>query len=161
MTTKTTKLDILDEYIQPLTELAPMAMKAFGSRATDSTAHDASAKYTALLVEYTDKGGSLLMLAEALKVTYPALRRRVMTATIAPLPRSTRSKKDDYAHTTLAKHLQTIKLTCPTKEYHDTIRRAYDDGFSLNKLARFMGLKSAYPLYYGLNKSRLREGGAL
>ena len=155
------KLDVLDEYIKPLSELAPIAMKAFGSRATDSTAHDASAKYTALLVEFTDKGGSLLMLADALGVTYPALRRRVMTANIAPLPRSTRSKKDDYAHDLLAKHLQTVKLASPTKEYHDTIRRAYDDGFSLNKLARFMGLKSAYPLYYGLNKSRMRSDGTV
>jgi hypothetical protein len=159
MTTKTIKRDLLEEYLEQMAPLAPIAMKAFGSRATDSTTHDVSAKYTALLVEYTDKGGSLLMLAEALNVTYPALRRRVMTAKIAPLPRSTRTKRDDYAHILLAKDLQMVKLASPTQEYHDTLRRAYDDGFSLNKLAHFMGLKSAYPLYYGLNKSRMREEG--
>ena len=157
MTTKVVKVDLLNEYIDEFRALAPTAMKAFGSRATDSVVHDTSAKYTALLVEYTDKGGSLLMLADALNVTYPALRRRVMTATVAPLPRSTRTKRDDASHLLIADYLKTVKLSSPTKEYHDTIRRAYDEGYSLNKVARFMGLKSAYPLYYGLNKSRLRE----
>lgn len=161
MTTKTTKKELLDEYLDQMAPLAPIAMKAFGSRATDSDAHSASAKYTALLVEFTDKGGSLLMLAEALGVTYPALRRRVMTAKIAPLPRSTRSTAVNTEYIGAQEVLTKIKATHNTALYHDTIKEYYDKGLSLNKLAKFMGLKSAYPLYYGLNKSRMRQDGAL
>lgn len=158
MTTKTEKVDLLNEYAKTLKALKPQAEKAFGSRATDSAAHEASRAYTSLLKEYADKGGSLLMLADALDVTYPALRRRVMTADIAPLERV--SQKAPATEQQYAFAVQTLTPLRETKgnteEYHDALLSFYNEGISINRLAKELGLKSAYPLYYGINKARLR-----
>lgn len=156
MTTKARKQELLSRYIDRFKAMTPYAQKAFGSRATESIEHDISRTYTDLLVEYTNAGGSLLMLSEAIDVTYPALRRRVMTASVKPLPRSTRSKAPAYQYVTAAERLNTLKKVS-TIAYHDGIKEYYDKGLSLNKLATYMGLKAAYPLYYGLNNARMRQ----
>lgn len=156
MTTKIEKTEILNRYIAEARALAPEAKKAFGSRATASHNHEVSKQFTTLMVKYAEEGGSLIQMAEALKMTYPALRRRVMTADVTPLPRSTRSKAPAYEYTRAAAHLNTLKKVS-TISYHDAIKEEYDRGLSLNKLATYMGLKSAYPLYYGLNNARMRQ----
>lgn len=158
MTTKAQKLELLDEYFTHIAPLKAKAEKAFGSRATDSDNHEVSKQYTDLLVEYTDKGGSLLLLAEALEVTYPALRRRVATANVAPLTRHTRSKANTKQYNEAVEIIQPLRNSKNTVAYHDAIKVAYDKGLSINKLASYLGLKSAYPLYYGLNKARMRSG---
>jgi hypothetical protein len=157
MTTKAKKTELLNEFLPKLQPLVEEATKAFGSRATESHAHDISRMYTELLVEFDAKGGSLLQMATALGTSYPALRRRVMTSAVAPLARSKKSKatQDDYAEAVL--YIKEAK-THGTTVYHHAIKNLYDRGISLNKLAKAMGLGSAYPLYYGLNKVRLNEG---
>lgn len=156
MTTKIEKTEILNRYVAEARALAPEAQKAFGSRATASHNHKVSKEFTTLMVKYVEEGGSLIKMAEALNMTYPALRRRVMTANVTPLPRSTRSKAPAYEYTRAASHLNTLKKVS-TISYHDAIKEEYDRGLSLNKLATYMGLKSAYPLYYGLNNARMRQ----
>lgn len=158
MTTKDQKKELLTTYFSDIAACKYLATQAFGSRATDSAEHDASREYTRLLSEYADKGGSLLKMAEALGVTYPSLRRRVMTSVIEPLPRSKRSTATAVQYEKAVKDIQAAKLR-GVEAYHDTIHDLYKSGISINRLATELGLKSAYPLYYGLNKSRMREQG--
>lgn len=156
MASKQRKMELLDEYYSKIAPLRQYAEKAYGSRATESVVHDISHAYTALLVEYADKGGSVPKMAEALDVTYAALRRRIMTASIKPLPRAGRTKAthDQYVAASIFVRNERLK---GTEAYHDAIKKVYEDGIGLNKFAAYMGLKAAYPLYYGLNKSRMRS----
>lgn len=156
MTTKQKKLELLNEYLPQVRQLQPYAEKAVGSRATSSIIHDISHGYTTLLVEYANKGGSIPMMAKALNVTYAALRRRVMTAPITPLPRAGRTKATHQQYLQAATLLRQQRAL-GTEAYHDAIKKVYEEGVGLNKLATYLGLKSAYPLYYGLNKSRMRS----
>lgn len=157
MTTKDQKKELLTTYFSAIAAHKYLATQAFGSRATESAEHDASREYTRLLTEYAKKGGSLLKMAEALGVTYPSLRRRVMTSVIEPLPRSKRSKATTEQYAEAVKQIEIAK-TYGVEEYHDTIYSLYKSGIALNRLATELGLKSAYPLYYGLNKARMRAG---
>ena len=156
MATKEQKIALVNKFERDAKALTQVAQKAYGSRATESYAHDVSRAFTELLVRYTNEGGSLIMLGERIGMTYPALRRRVMTADVAPLPRSTRSTAEASEYPPVAERLNMIKKVS-TFAYHSAIKEAYDKGLSLNKLATYMGLKSAYPLYYGLNKVRMRD----
>ncbi len=156
MPTKEEKQALANKFARDAKALTQVAQKAYGSRATDSYAHDVSRAFTELLVRYVNEGGSLIMLGERIGMTYPALRRRVMTADVAPLPRSTRSKAEPHEYPPVAERLNKIKKVS-TYAYHSAIKEAYDKGLSLNKLATYMGLKSAYPLYYGLNNARMRK----
>ena len=83
---------LVSEYAPRLKELLPLARKAYGCRSTISPQHDASREYTRLLVEYYNKGGSLIAISEAVGVTYAGVRRRVTTVDIAPSTKRTRSK---------------------------------------------------------------------
>ena len=159
MATKTEKVELLHKYLPQLKELKPQAEQAFGSRDTESKAHDASRNYTQLLKEYAQEGGSLLMMAEALEVTYPALRRRVMTADIKALGRRRRSSA------TAEQYAFAVGVLTPLREaqgsadaYHDALLRFYNEGLSMKQLALALGLKAEYPLYYGLTKARGRAG---
>jgi len=155
-TLKQQKLELLDEYYALLAPLAHDAGLAVGSRATDTDVHDSSRKFTTILTEYATKGGSLNMMADSLNLTYSALRRRVMTSELTPLPRSTKSTAPLYMYEAASLMLASERQK-GSKQYHVAIKRCYDSGLSLNKLARYVGLTSAYPLYYGLNKARLAE----
>jgi transposase-like protein len=44
-----------------------------------------------------------------------------------------------------------------TNEYHDQLAREYSDGISLSSLARELGISSAAPLYYGVQRSIQRK----
>jgi hypothetical protein len=156
---KVEKLELLDTHFAIIAPLKFQAGKAFGSRDTASANHTISREYTIALKDYADMGGSLLLLAEALEVTYPALRRRVMTAVIPALPGRGRSKASAAQYALATKTLTKLRKTKKTTQYHDAIKKFYDEGLSVTRMARELGLKSAYPLYYGLNKARLREKG--
>ena len=60
---------LVQKYTEQLTKLLPLARKAYGARTTESPAHEASRKYTELLIEYSNEGGSLVRLAKELGVT--------------------------------------------------------------------------------------------
>lgn len=154
MTNKQEKLQLLSDYYPSIAKHKYLATKAYGSRSTESAAHDASREYTRLLAEYAEKGGSLLKMAEALEVAYPSLRRRVMTAGIPPLERHKKSVATKEQYVEAIAYLADAK-THGTAVYHSAIFNLYNKGISLNRLAKEMGLKSAYPLYYGLNKMRM------
>lgn len=150
------KDELLNEYAELMEPLLPLAKKAYGSRATASPQHDASREYTRLLVEFYSKGGSLLQLAEQLKVTYAGIRRRIITAEIPAQPKGKTSKATDSMIAIRAEDLKTIQATGDTEKYHEAIYHIYEvEKISLAKIAKAMGLSSANPLYYAVAKIKI------
>lgn len=149
-------INLVEDYAEKIEPLLELAKRAYGSRSTLSPQHDASRAYTALLVEYYAKGGSLLELASKLKVTYAGLRRRIITAELPASKKRTRSKATPDDVTTTATALKALQQTGDTEEYHNAVYQAYEiEGISLGKLAKAMGLSSSNPLYYAVSKARI------
>jgi hypothetical protein len=148
---------LVEHYAPLLKELLPLARKAYGSRNTKSPQHDASREYTRLLVEYYSKGGSLIAIANAVGVTYAGVRRRVTTVTIAPSTKRVRSKATPEQ---LAEAIERVKVAKEksVEEYHEALRHEYEDnGISLTKIAKGLGLSSSNPLYYGVARTKLKK----
>lgn len=148
---------LVEHYAPLLKELLPLARKAYGSRNTKSPQHDASREYTRLLVEYYSKGGSLIAISTAVGVTYAGVRRRVTTVNIAPATKRVRSKATPEQ---LAEAIERIKIAKDksVEEYHESLRHEYEDnGISLTKIAKGLGLSSSNPLYYGVARTKLKK----
>ena len=151
-------INLVEEYAEKIEPLLELAKKAYGSRSTVSPQHDASRQYTALLVEYYSKGGSLLDLASKLKVTYAGIRRRIITAELPSTKKRTRSKATPIDIANAATILKTLQATGHTEQYHNAVYQAYEvQGISLGKLAKAMGLSSSNPLYYAVSKARIAK----
>lgn len=148
--------DLVAEYAAKIEPILPLAKKAYGSRDQDTPQHEASREYTRLLTEFYDKGGSLPQLAKKLDVAYAGVRRRVVMkdVSVSKVKPRVRAKSEDlndaYARVKAAKALT-------VDEYHDQLAREYEAGVSLASLARMMGLSSAAPLYYGVQRSLQRR----
>jgi hypothetical protein len=152
------QLTLTYEYAPQMRPLLPLAKRAFGARDTVSPAHEASREYTRLLVEFTEKGGSLLHLAKELGVQYSGMRRRVMASPLPDLTRGAPSRtisEDVYDEAVAI--IQAAKDRTP-KDYHLALKKAYDEGLSLYRIAQRLGMSSANPLYFGVNRVRLNEG---
>lgn len=152
----TTDPKLLAEYAAAIKPHIELAKKAYGSRDTQSPQHDASREYTRLLCEYYEKGGSLLEMAEALEVTYAGLRRRVTTASLKPSSKRPRKKFPQEVYDAAVKEILEAKAES-TEAYHLAITKHYDAGLSLARIAETMGLSSAYPCYYAVNRGRLAQ----
>lgn len=151
------KDEIFEQYAEAMEPLIPLAKRAFGSRDIISPQHDASREYTRLLKEFYNGGGSLLKLADRLGVNYAGLNRRVKTADLKPSSGRARKKftDEEYAHAVV--EVNTAKET-GVEEYHSCLLKIYDSGMSLARIAKDMGLSSANPLWYGVNKLRMERG---
>jgi transposase-like protein len=147
-----------EEYAELMEVYLPLARKAYGSRATKSPQHTASRRYTELLVEFYSKGGSLLKLAERLGVTYAGIRRRILTDEIPAAPKGKKSRSTAEEVTQAAVRVKYAQATEGSTAYHNQIRQEYEvNKISLAKLAKELGLSSANPLYYALNRSRIES----
>jgi len=154
------KDEMIAEYAPALAELLPLARRAYGSRNTKSPQHDASRKYTKLLVEFYAKGGSLLQLASSLGVTYAGLRRRVLTDQIPAAEKNKRSKAEQPEIDAAVARIRVAKHKGKNK-YHEQIIHEYEvNGVSLQKIAKGLGLSSANPLYYAVSRMRVQSLGA-
>lgn len=150
------KDELVEHYAPLLKDLLPLARKAYGSRNTVSPQHDASREYTRLLVEYYNKGGSLIAIAEAVGVTYAGVRRRVTTANIAPSSKRVRSRATQEDVMAAVERIKQAKLL-GVDQYHEALRHEYEDnGISLTKIAKGLGLSSANPLYYGVARTKIK-----
>jgi hypothetical protein len=147
---------LVDEYKAKIDPILPMAKKAYGARTQNTPAHIASREYTQLLTEFYNRGGSLPALAIALDVAYAGIRRRiimqdVMVSKVKPrMKPKTENIEDSITRIRDAKPGTAI-------EYHDAIAKEYEDGVSLAAIARGLGLSSAAPLYYGVQRSLQRR----
>ena len=154
-----TKSDELTlKYARKLEPLLELAKKAYGLRGQNTPAHKASAKYTELVKEYYEKGGSLVALAEQLGVAYSGLRRRVFTSNVAPATRMPRSKATEET-TQKALSLIVKAKESSTEKYHAEIHKAYYAGVSLAHIAKGLGLSSSAPLYYAVQRHEIRKQG--
>lgn len=150
------ELDLISEYAPRMEELLPLAKRAYGSRTQASEAHDASREYTRLLVEFSEKGGNLSALAKHLGVAYAGVRRRVIMqktdlSSIRPEGRAPREAIPPAAARVRIAKEQGVN------EYHDQLLKEYRSGISLAGLAKVLGLSSAAPLYYGVQRAVQRE----
>jgi hypothetical protein len=151
---------LTEQYRALIEPLLPLAKKAYGSRAQNTPAHEASREYTRLLIEFQSKGGSLPSLAKALNVAYPGLRRRVImeTVSISDIKPKRRAHRSELP--AAIERVKTAKETGAT-EYHRQLAIEYQNGFSLQDLAKGLGLKSATPLYYGAQRALQRTNSWL
>jgi hypothetical protein len=149
--------NLVEEYAPKLAELLPLARKAYGSRDTKSPQHDASREYTRLLVEFYNKGGSLIDISKALGVTYAGVRRRVTTYDIPTGNKRIRSKATQQQVAEAVERVKEAKLK-GVEEYHECLRHEYEDnGISLTKIAKGLGLSSSNPLYYGVARTKMKK----
>lgn len=159
--TQTTKgykvnTNLVEEYKIQIEPLLPLAKRAYGSRTQDTPAHKASREYTRLLTEFYNRGGSLPALSQALCVAYAGVRRRVVMqdVTVSNIKPRIKPKTEGIEDS-----INRIKIAKPgtVDEYHDAITFEYEAGVSLAAIARGMGLSSAAPLYYGVQRSLQRR----
>lgn len=148
---------LLEKYKAKLEPLVPLATKAYGSRSNDTPAHRASRKYTELLVEYYEQGGSLVAMANELGVVYAGLRRRVTTADAPVREAKPRSRFEPEQLDAAVERIKAAKAK-GTEEYHAQLAKEYDKGVSLAKVATALGLSSSNPLYYGVQRAHSRRG---
>ena len=147
---------LLDTYAKKIKPILPLAKKAFGSRAHTTPAHNASRQYTQLLVEYYSKGGSLVAMANELDVAYAGIRRRILTADQEILPSRKRSTLTDAQVQKGIERIKKAKEKSP-EAYHAALAAEYDKGISLAKVADALGISSSQPLYWGIQRARVRE----
>lgn len=151
---------LVETYSKKIKPILPLAKKAFGSRTHMTPEHKASREYTKLLVEYYNKGGSLVALANELGVTYAGLRRRVLTADIPAQPSRKKSAMTDSQTQKGIEKIKKAKEKSPDA-YHDALASEYDKGISLAKVAEALGISSSQPLYWGVHRAKLREQSPL
>lgn len=146
-------VDLVEEYKSLIEPLLPLAKRAYGSRFQNTPAHQASKEYTRLLCEFYEKGGSLADLARALKVAYPGVRRRVVMENVSISTIKPRRKADKKQVPLAVERIKNARQTGGVPAYHNQIAEEYKNGFSLQDLAKGLGLSSAAPLYYGAQRS--------
>lgn len=147
---------LVEEYRDKIEPLLPLATKAYGSREQKTPAHDASREYTRLLAEYQARGGSLPQLAKALHVAYAGIRRRVVMrdVSVSSVKPRMRGKSEDL--NAAAARVRAAKAVS-VDAYHDQLAAEFENGASLGGLARMLGVSSAAPLYYGVQRSLQRR----
>jgi hypothetical protein len=149
--------ELVEEYAVKIEPILPIAKKAYGSRNQDTPAHDASREYTRLLTEFHSKGGSLPLLAKRLHVAYAGVRRRVVMDNIQVSLVKPQIRVKDQDVRSAALRVNKAKSQ-DVDSYHDQLANEYKSGISLSNLAKEMGLSSAAPLYYGVQRSLQRNG---
>lgn len=150
------KTALAEEYAEKVRPYVPLAKRAYGRRTLSSPAHYASREYTRLLVEYYEKGGSLTELSKRIDASYPGLRRRVLMSDVSvdEVKPPIKTKNKDIA--SAAERLRNAKKV-GVETYHDQLAFEYATGISLSRLSKELGLSSAAPLYYGVQRSILRK----
>jgi hypothetical protein len=148
--------ELVEEYKSKIEPLLTLAKKAYGSRNQTTPAHIASREYTRLLTEFYNKGGSLPVLSKELNVAYAGIRRRIMMqhVVVSSVKPKSKSKTEN-----IEESINRIKAakSGTAEEYHNSIAHEYESGVSLAAIARGMGLSSAAPLYYGVQRSLQRR----
>lgn len=144
---------LVEQYKALIEPLFPLAKRAYGSRNQNTPAHTASKEYTRLLCEFYALGGSLPELAKAINVAYPGIRRRVVMESVSVSEIKPKRKANKSELPAAIERVKNAKQVGGVAVYHDQIAEEYKNGFSLQDLAKGLGLSSAAPLYYGAQRS--------
>jgi hypothetical protein len=145
--------ELVEQYKSLIEPLFPLAKRAYGSRKQNTPAHQASREYTRLLCEFYGLGGSLPELAKAINVAYPGIRRRVVMESVSISEIKPRKKANRSELPAAIERVKSAKQIGGVEAYHDQLAEEYKNGFSLQDLAKGLGLSSAAPLYYGAQRS--------
>jgi len=148
--------ELIEEYVAKIEPILPMAKKAYGARNQNTPAHDASREYTRLLKEFHIRGGSLPKLAKRLDVAYAGVRRRVVMSEVVVSSIRPKDRVKDQDIKAAANRVRIAKQGS-VDQYHDQLADEYKSGISLSNLAKELGLSSAAPLYYGVQRSIQRH----
>lgn len=148
--------ELVEEYAVKIEPILGIAKKAYGSRNQNTPAHNASREYTRLLTEFYSKGGSLPLLAKRLNVAYAGVRRRVVMNNISVSTVKPKARLKEQDVRSAAERVRVAKAK-DVDFYHDQLAKEYMDGISLSNLAKELGLSSAAPLYYGVQRSIQRN----
>jgi hypothetical protein len=148
--------ELVETYAQKIQPILKDAKKAYGARNQDTPEHRASREYTRLLTEFQNNGGSLPLLAKRLEVAYAGVRRRVVMDQIVVSDVKPRVRLKGEVVKEAATRVRRAKSKS-TDEYHDQLAAEYKSGISLSNLAKELGLSSAAPLYYGVQRSLQRN----
>ena len=158
----TTRRNMTEEltaiYAEKLKPMVESAKKACGSRAQDTPNHAISRQYTALLREYYEQGGNLVALAKELGVAYSGVRRRVFLSAV--ITSSSGHKHSTATQQEIDDAVARVKRAkaVGTRQYHAQLATEYlQNGVSLGKIARGIGIKNASPLYYAVQRHIKRE----
>lgn len=149
--------ELIEEYAQKIEPILPLAKKAYGSKNRKTPNHEASREYTRLLSEFYQRGGNLPRLASRLNVAYAGMRRRVIMQDM--VVSSYRQKKTVSDKDNIRDSAQRIRKARQRgiDDYHNQLAEEFKIGISLAKLAKELGLSSAAPLYYGVQRSLQRQ----
>lgn len=152
---------ITQEYAEKIRPLLPLAQRAYGSKDQVTPAHQASRRYTELLVEFSEKNGSLIELAEALNTSYSGLRRRVFTAHV-PTMKNTHGRRK-LTEEQINEAITRVRSAREqgTARYHEQLATEYyENGVSLSLIAKGLGITNAAPLYYGVQRHAQRKASS-
>lgn len=148
--------ELVEEYATQIEPFLAIAKKAYGPRDQKTPAHIASREYTRLLTEFHSRGGSLPLLAKRLNVAYAGVRRRVVMNDISVSITKPKIRVKDQDIAASAERVKVAKAK-NVDIYHDQLAYEYKMGISLSNLAKELGLSSAAPLYYGVQRSIQRN----
>jgi hypothetical protein len=153
---------LTQEYADAIRPLLVLAKRAYGSRDQETPAHEASRRYTELLLEYREKDGSLLDLASALGVAYSGIRRRIFTSKTPSIEDQAPKRKATAEELDAAlERVRTAKAQGP-RQYHAQLSVEYhQNGISLGAIAKGLGIANAAPLYYGVQRHMQRVAEAV
>jgi hypothetical protein len=153
---------LTQEYADQIRPLLDLARRAYGSRTQSTPAHEASRRYTELLIEYHEKNGSLLDLAATLGVAYSGIRRRIFTSKTPSLEEAAPKRKATAEELDAAlERVRTAKAQGP-RQYHAQLSAEYhQNGISLGAIAKGLGIANAAPLYYGVQRHMQRVAEAV
>jgi hypothetical protein len=148
---------LTNEYADQIRPFLELAKRAYGSRDQSTPAHEASREYTRLLIEYNEKGGSLLDLATSLGVAYSGIRRRIFTSKTPAIANLIPSHKPTAEDVEAAlERVREAKKRGP-RDYHAQLSAEYcNNGISLAAIAKGLGISNAAPLYYGVQRHAQR-----
>lgn len=152
--------ELTAEYSEKIRPLLPLAKRAYGSRDQKTPAHDASRQYTEMLVEFVNKGGSMIELAKALEVSYAGMRRRVMTASLPAMNARAMKKALSQEEIDAAVARVAEARARGSRHYHSQLALEYQNGVSLSAIAKGLGIKNAGPLYYGVQRHALKSSAS-
>jgi transposase-like protein len=140
------------EYAEKIRPLIPLATKAYGAKSQNTPAHVASRQYTDYLVEFTDKGGSLIDLSREVGVSYAGMRRRVFTANVPTMKTDTRRKLTAEECDEAVMRVRVAREQSTAKYHEQLAIEYYRNGVSLSIIAKGLGITNAAPLYYGVQR---------
>jgi AraC-like DNA-binding protein len=143
---------LVERYSFVILPILPLAKQAVGDRRRNTPAHEASREYTQLLCEFHARGGSLIELSRSLHVAYSGIRRRVVMSGVSITKNRPKKPASREVFLGAKDRVLDARESGGIPAYYAQLAEEYSNGVSLKDLARSLGISSATPLYYGVQR---------